>query len=179
MQSPPAVIVITGLMAAGKSTVAQKVAEEFPRSVHVRGDTFRRMVVGGRAEATEDPTPESTAQLQLRYRLSASTADAYAAAGFVAVVQDVILGEDVAPYVASIRTTPRYLVVLAPRIDVIAEREHHRGKSGYGVDWTPESLAPYLWDETPPIGLWLDTSEQTPEATVAELLERLPEARVG
>lgn len=166
-------------MAAGKSTIAQKLAEEFPRSVHVRGDAFRRMVVGGRAEVTEDPTPDAAAQLKLRYRLSASTADAYAEAGFVAVVQDVILGEDVEPYVASIRTTPRYLVVLAPRIDVVADRERRRGKSGYGPDWTPESLAPYLWDQTPGIGLWLDTSEQSPESTTAEILDRLPEARVG
>jgi chloramphenicol 3-O-phosphotransferase len=48
------VIVITGVMAAGKSTVAQRLAERLPRSAHIRGDVFRRMIVGGRVE----PTPE-------------------------------------------------------------------------------------------------------------------------
>jgi len=176
---PPAVIVITGVMAAGKSTIAQKVAEQFPRSAHVRGDSFRRMVVGGRAEMTEPATVEATAQLQLRYELSARTADAYAATGFVAVVQDIILGEDLQPYMASLSTTPRYLVVLAPRTDIVAQRERQRNKTGYGTDWTPESLAPHLWRGTPRDGLWLDTSEHTSEDTVAELLARLPEARIG
>ena len=46
----PRVILITGIMAAGKSTVAQHLAERLPRSVHLRGDVFRRMIVGGRAE---------------------------------------------------------------------------------------------------------------------------------
>lgn len=176
---PPAVIVVTGVMAAGKSTIAQKVAEQFPRSAHVRGDSFRRMVVGGRAEMTDPPTAEATAQLRLRYTLSARTADAYAAAGFVAVVQDIILGEDLQPYVRSITTTPCYLVVLAPRTDVVAERDRRRVKTGYDEHWSAESLSAYLWNDTPRIGLWLDTSNQTPEQTVAELLARLPDARVG
>ena len=37
-----AVVLITGIQAAGKSTVAQELAERLPRSVHVRGDVFRR-----------------------------------------------------------------------------------------------------------------------------------------
>ena len=52
------VIVITGIMAAGKSTVAQILAERLPRSVHVRGDVFRRMIISGRAE----PTPSGSAE---------------------------------------------------------------------------------------------------------------------
>jgi adenylylsulfate kinase-like enzyme len=176
---PPAVVVITGLMAAGKSTIAQMLAEQLPRSAHVRGDLFRRMVVGGRVEVTEPATAEAMAQLHLRYRLSARTADAYAAAGFVAVVQDVILAEDVEQYVDSLVTSPRYLVVLAPRTEVVEQREQFRHKAGYGEDWTAGSLAPYLWRDTPRIGLWLDTSEQTPEDTAAELLARIAEARIG
>jgi hypothetical protein len=44
-----AVMLITGIQAAGKSTVAQLLAERLPRPVHVRGDAFRRMAVDGRA----------------------------------------------------------------------------------------------------------------------------------
>ncbi|MFD9885204.1 AAA family ATPase, partial [Streptomyces alboflavus] len=48
--TPEGVIVITGIMAAGKSTVAQALAERLPRAAHVRGDVFRRMIVSGRQE---------------------------------------------------------------------------------------------------------------------------------
>ncbi len=33
-----AILVITGLMAAGKSTVAQSLAQRLPSAAHVRGD---------------------------------------------------------------------------------------------------------------------------------------------
>ncbi|MFD0854673.1 AAA family ATPase, partial [Actinomadura adrarensis] len=56
---PQAVVLITGIQAAGKSTVAQSLAERLSRSVHVRGDVFRRMVVGGRADMSPDPPPEA------------------------------------------------------------------------------------------------------------------------
>ena len=43
------IFLITGLMASGKSTVAQVLAERLPRSVHLRGDAFRRMIVNGQS----------------------------------------------------------------------------------------------------------------------------------
>lgn len=51
-----AVYLITGIQAAGKSTVAQALAERLPRSAHVRGDTFRRFIIGGRAEMSPEPS---------------------------------------------------------------------------------------------------------------------------
>ncbi|MBF9132953.1 AAA family ATPase, partial [Plantactinospora sp. S1510] len=110
-----AVIVITGAMAAGKSTVAQRLAERLPRAAHVRGDVFRRMIVSGQQDFTPEQATEATAQLRLRYRLSAATADGYAQSGFTAVVQDVILGPQLADYLELITTRPRFVVVLAPR----------------------------------------------------------------
>lgn len=176
--SEPSVIVITGAMAAGKSTVAQLLAERLPRAAHVRGDVFRRMVVSGRHEMDPDAGEEALSQLRLRYRLSAATADEYAAAGFVAVVQDVILGPDFQEYVERVKTRPRYAVVLAPATATLAEREAARGKTGYG-EWGPAELDRILKEDTPRIGLWLDTSALSPQQTVDEILRRLPEARLG
>lgn len=172
------VVVVTGVMAAGKSTVAQRLAERLPRSAHVRGDLFRRMVVSGRAEMVPGAEAEAEAQLWLRYRLSAATADAYAAAGFTAIVQDVILGPGVVPrYLDQLVTRPRHLVVLAPSVAAVTVRERDRPKTGYGA-WTVEELDRGLRSDTPPIGLWIDTSDQTPDQTVDEILARLPEARL-
>lgn len=172
-----AVVVITGVMAAGKSTVAQLLAERLPRAVHVRGDVFRRMVVSGRREHVPGGDEESVEQLRLRYRVSAATADLYAAAGWTAVVQDVVLGEHLEPYLAAIQARPLYLVVLAPTPDAVAKREAARAKSGYG-SWTVGGLDHVLRDHTPRLGLWLDTSEQSPDETVDAILDGLDGGRI-
>ncbi|MGW0957855.1 AAA family ATPase [Streptomyces gelaticus] len=174
----PAVVLITGVMASGKSTVAQALAERLPRAVHVRGDVFRRMVVSGRAEMVPGAYEEAAAQLRLRYRLSAMTADTYAGEGWTAVVQDVVLGEELAGYVELVRTRPLYVVVLAPEQRAVAEREAGRGKNGYGAGWTVESLDRVLREETPRIGLWLDTTGQRVEESVDAVLAGLEQARV-
>ena len=69
------VIVITGAMATGKSTVADLLAIRLPKSVHIHGDMFRRMVVSGRADMTPNPSTDAIAQLNLRYDLAAMAAD--------------------------------------------------------------------------------------------------------
>ncbi|GHE96780.1 hypothetical protein GCM10018785_71900 [Streptomyces longispororuber] len=175
---PEGVVVITGIMAAGKSTVAQALAERLPRAAHVRGDVFRRMIVSGREEYEPGAGGEAEAQLRLRYGLSAATADAYAAAGFTAIVQDVILGEELERYVGLVRTRPLYVVVLAPRPEAVAAREAARHKTGYG-EWTVEALDQGLRADTPRIGLWLDSSELTVARTVDAVLARLAEAAVA
>lgn len=82
-----AVFVVTGIQAAGKSTVAQALAERMERSVHVRGDVFRRMVVNGSVGmGPADPPAEAVRQLRLRHALAASVADRYADAGFTVVL---------------------------------------------------------------------------------------------
>jgi predicted kinase len=172
------VVLVTGVMAAGKSTVAQALAETLPRAAHVRGDVFRRMIVSGREEYVPGAGNEAGAQLRLRYRLSAATADAYAEAGFTAVVQDVVLGEDLRTYTGLVRSRPLYVVVLAPRPEAVAVREAERPKTGYGGAWTVGLLDEALRTRTPRIGLWLDTSELTVAQTVEAILAERERARV-
>ncbi|NNG18062.1 AAA family ATPase [Naumannella sp. ID2617S] len=164
-------------MAAGKSTVAELLALEFPRSVHVRGDAFRRMVVNGRAEMTPNPDPEAQRQLHLRYALAASTADQYAAHGFDAIVQDVIIGAELAHFVDLVKTPERYLVVLSPSLSALEWREEQRQKAG-NVYFSPGAMDAALRQETARIGYWLDSSTQTPEETVADILANLELAKV-
>ncbi len=162
------VILISGIMGAGKSTVAQLLAERLPRSAHIRGDAFRRLIVSGRSEMVPSADAEALAQLQLRYRLAAMVADGYAEAGFTAVYQDIVLGDDLVQASARIRTRPLFVVVLAPSADAVLRRAERRDKpSGYG-DWTVEELDAML-RRTPRIGLWIDTSEQSAQETVEEI----------
>lgn len=168
---------VTGVAAAGKTTVSQLLAERFDRGVHVKGDVYRRMIVSGREEMTWAPSDEAVAQMQLRYRLGATTADAYATAGFDVVLQDIVMGHDLQAYVERIRTRPLHVVVLAPQAQVVAAREAARPKTAYRGDVTPQNLDEAM-RETPRIGLWLDTSEQTPAETVDEILRRRDESLV-
>ncbi|WP_329242248.1 AAA family ATPase [Actinoallomurus sp. NBC_01490] len=173
MTSAPsqAVILITGIQAAGKSTVAQVLAERLPRSVHVRGDVFRRMVVNGRADMTPDPSDEAVRQLRLRHRLTAAACDEYFREGFTVIAQDVVIGDHLTEMIHMIRQRPLLVVVLAPRPEAIAAREAARDKNAYD-QWTIDLLDDGLRTRTPRLGLWLDTSAQTPDETAEEILQR-------
>ena len=171
------VIVITGAMAAGKSTVAELLAQQLPQSAHERGDLFRKMVVNGRADMTPQPSAAARSQLALRYDLAAHTADAYAAAGFDAIVQDVIIGDELAGFIERIRTPQRYLVVLSPSVSALEWREEQRAKAGY-VHFSAGALDEVLRRETAQIGYWLDSSAQTPQETVDDILQNLERAAV-
>ncbi|RCK69719.1 phosphotransferase [Desertihabitans brevis] len=175
--APGRVIIITGAMASGKSTVAELLAHRLERSVHVRGDTFRKMVINGRVDMTMQPTEAALAQLHLRYRLAAHVADTYAEAGFDAIVQDVIVGAELGRFIQQVQTPRRYLVVLSPTVSALTEREQQRAKRGYH-HFTPVAFDAALRTETAHIGYWLDSSAQTPDETVDDILEHLELARV-
>jgi chloramphenicol 3-O-phosphotransferase len=170
-----AIVLITGIPAAGKSTVADRLARRFERGVHVRGDVFRRMVVTGRHDMTSTPSEAAWRQLRFRYRLAAHAADTYYEAGFSVVIQDVVIGPILTTYVNGIRARPLVLVVLAPRPEVVARREAARTKVAYRDDAaTIPALDAALHQETPRIGLWIDTSTQSPDETVDEIVRRGP-----
>ncbi len=156
-------------MAAGKSTVACLLAERFSRGVHVEGDVFRRMIVRGRVEMTPDAGDEAGEQLRLRYRLAATVADGYRAAGFTVALEDVVAGPVLAEYVAWLRSRPLHVVVLLPSRDAVARREAARPAGGY-TRWSVEELHDAFATGTPRLGLWLDTSAQTPAQTVDAIL---------
>jgi hypothetical protein len=139
--------------------------------VHLRGDLFRRMVVNGRADMTPGPAEDAVRQLRLRHRLTAVVADEYFREGFSVVAQDVVLGEHLAEMVQLIRQRPLLVVVLAPQAEAVAAREAGRAKNAYR-EWAVRLLDRGLRNDTPRIGLWLDTSHQTAAETVDEIVNR-------
>ena len=173
------VILLTGIQAAGKSTVAQALAESIPESVHVRGDLFRRMIVNGRVEmGPAVPDPRALEQLRLRYELAAATADRYAQAGFTVVLQDIILGDALREMVERITSRPLSVVVLAPSAAAVAardaERAARRGKIAYKPgDEGIAALDRALRYATPRLGYWLDTSALSVAQTVADIRANL------
>ncbi|HET7627666.1 MAG TPA: AAA family ATPase [Bacillales bacterium] len=169
----PALYLITGIMASGKSTVGQLLAERLEKSVHVRGDVFRKMIVSGREEMAAEASAEAFKQLRLRYQLAASSAETYFTAGFSVVLQDVIIGPMLNEMLQLISARPLYLTVLCPDAAEVARREARRGKTGYGR-FAIEQLNRVLHEETEKRGLWLDSTRLTAEETVDEILRRAP-----
>ena len=174
------VVVVTGIMAAGKSTVAQALAERLPRSVHLRGDLFRRMIVNGQADVTPENWEDAERQLHLRQDIATTVARMYADHGYAVCYQDVIVGADLERVVSLLEPMQRpvYVIVLAPSADVVQGRDERRNKTGY-VDWTVEEMDRSLREETLRLGYWLDSSALSVPETVDEILANLEASRIA
>ncbi len=164
-----AIYIITGVMASGKSTVAELLASKMEKGVHLRGDIFRRMIVSGRTEMSAQPSEEAVRQLHLRYRLAADAAKTYYDNGFSVALQDNYYGEELPRMSDLLKGYPVRIAVLCPNVETVRKREEMRGKVGY-TGFTVEDLYEEFMKETPRIGFWLDTSEQSPEQSVEKIL---------
>lgn len=171
----PAIIVVTGIMAAGKSTIARLLAQRFARGVHIEADVLQRMIVSGGAWISQPGEPEGEVAEQLRLRLKnmCLLGRSFFEAGYTVVLDDIIIGDRWLHLQEELHGFPFSLVVLAPQVDVVARhRDLNRSKDPQGHAW-----AAYLDHELRTtmtgIGLWIDTSEQTPEETIVHILKRL------
>lgn len=174
----PRVLIVTGAMAAGKSTVAQALAERLTNAVHLRGDAFRKMIVSGRLDLTPENEAAWRAQLDLRYALAADAADRYADAGFTVIYQDILIDVLAATAERLARWRPG-VVVLCPSPAVLEAREAARPKTGYHGGWTPAAFDALVRRETSKIGLWLDTSDMTAQAAAEYILTHPAQTRAG
>lgn len=163
------VFLITGAMAAGKSTIAKALVQRLPRSAYVAGDVFRRMIINGSAVMGPVLDIEARHQLTLRQEISTDVVRRYHSAGFAVVYQDILIGRDLTNAVDRLADLDPKVVVLSPSVDVLALRDRDRPKTGYSAGFPPSVLANALASETPKIGTWIDNSCMT----VKEVVERI------
>src|SRR6266516_5710344 len=158
----PALIVVTGIMAAGKSTIAHLLAQRFERGVHVEADVLQRMIVSGGAWVSQpgEPAGEAAQQLRLRLKHMCLLGRSFFEAGFTVVIDDIIMGDRWKHLQEELHGLPFSLVVLAPQVNVVAsQRDVNRSKDPQGHAWAAY-LDRALHTTMAGIGLWIDTSEQ-------------------
>jgi broad-specificity NMP kinase len=159
---------ITGIPGAGKTTVSHLLAERFPRAAHIEADRLHQLIVSGGLWPDQEPHDEAMQQLELRARNAALLADSFDQAGFVPVIDDiVVVRERLAIYTD--RLPSLHVVVLAPRVEVALERDDKRGYKRVGERW--KHLDAEQRDAlTAPGIVWIDSSDQSPEQTVDAVL---------
>jgi predicted kinase len=166
--------VITGVQAAGKSTIARRLAQQFERGVHVEADILQRMIVSG-GRWPGDPGPvegEAARQLDLRLVNLCLLGRSFLAAGFTVVLDDIVLGERWGQLKRLLVGVPFSLIVLAPQVEVILARDRDRAKRTLGADWA-RYLDAELRRSMQGVGWWLDTSNLTVDESVAIIAAHL------
>ncbi|MFD0368200.1 AAA family ATPase [Streptomyces sp. NPDC127114] len=173
----PGTVLLVGIPGSGKSTVAAALAARFERSARIEVDKLQELIVQGCHWPTPDGDPEAERQILLRARNACLLADSFRAAGFLPVVDDVVVRRSHLDYYRSqLKTGPLHVIVLAPGPEKAWERNNARDKR-LTTNWAPldEAMRAELADE----GVWIDNAEQTVEETVAAVLSATGLAATG
>ena len=170
------IIVIAGLPGVGKSTVSHLVASRLGRAAHVEADRLQEMIVAGAVHPeSSGPTGEAARQVRLRLRHATLLARSFVAAGFFAIIDDIIAGNRFDDLVEDLEGIPFSFVMLMRDLDVMKDEWRAIGSPFVdSFDWIDEEIR----EKTPRVGLWIDTTQMSVEETVDVVLRGLDGAAV-
>ena len=169
------IVFITGAPASGKSTIARRVAEHFPKSLHIQVDQLREMMVTGAEMPDHNWTDEAARQFQRARSTAAYMAKLHAEEGVDVFIDDVCVPENFPDYYKSLFTEAAvHRVLLMPTPDALIQRMEKRAGpfDKFLINFLPWF---YSYLEPMPKTGWivLDSSNWTIEQTVDELLDRI------
>jgi predicted ATPase len=160
---------LTGIPGAGKTTVSHLLARRFSRSAHIEADQLQELIVSGGLWPDERPRAEALRQLELRARNAALLATNFFDAGFVPIIDDVVIAPNrLAIFERYVRARPFHVVVLAPPLQTALARDQHRGYKHVGARWAHLDQEQRIG--LAGTGLWLDTEHMTAAETVDAII---------
>lgn len=166
--SAPGTVLLSGIPGSGKSTVAAALAARFAMSAHIEVDELQDLIVRGCHWPTPDGDPEADRQIFLRARNAALLAGSFATAGFLPVVDDVVVRRShLGFYRDQMTAGPLHVVFLAPGPDKAWERNNARHKR-LTTNWA--FLDEAMREELSGEGVWIDNARQTVDETVDAVL---------
>ena len=172
-----AAYLISGVPGSGKSTVARLLALHFDRAAHIDIDMVLHHFTVAGLEDPAERTEEAERQADLAMLNAAGLAKNYLDAGYVCVLEGAIAQRhQVLICQGALHPHPLNLVVLNPTPSASEKRDLER--SGKHVAQYFRHLRPLLTDQLGGVGLWVDTSEQSPLETVRMVLAHRSEAQL-
>jgi len=163
--------IINGIPGVGKSTVARALAGRYTRGVHIEGDRLQEYIVTGAVGPGESPADEEARQIHLNVRNQCLLARSFAQAGFVPVIDYVVVNrarlEEYRIHLDGLRIR---FVTLAPGVEVALARDQARPEKTVAALWT--HLDALMRTELSGVGLWVDSAPLTVEETVDHILRQ-------
>lgn len=145
---------------------------EHGRAAYIPGDQLHDLIVSGQVAHDGEPVEEAERQIELTERNFCLLAKSFAAAGIVPVLDWVVRHKkDLDVYLRSLEELELHLVVLAPSLESISERDPRSFER-----WA--YLEPQLMSELADIGLRVDTTELSVDETVEHILSQKQDALV-
>jgi predicted kinase len=171
--SPGAVMgdvwIVNGMPGVGKSTVARKLAERWPRGAHLEADRLQELIVSGSVPPGSLPLEEQQRQVRLNIRNQCLLARSFLQEDFTAVIDYVLPSrERLEEYRAQLPDAGLHLVTLDPGLDAAVERDRARPEKTVAADWM--HLHAEIRAALAGVGLWVDSARLTPDETVARIL---------
>lgn len=172
------VFMITGQVAAGKSTVARALLARFDHGLHIDHDGMREMVVSGLASPL-DPGPETHRQFRLAMVGAVALATTYHEAGFAVAIEGAF-----DPWHAEETLVEAGIdgamvgVELHPSLEATLERNRSRTTKSYDTSILEDAIREidgFLRAEPPPPG-WarIDNTSQSIDETADEIMRLIP-----